>query len=48
MEEMMRQDARREPITFLYATDSRLRSSTDSSLSVTSLATLSISATISS
>jgi hypothetical protein len=43
MEEMIRQEARREPITFLYATDSRLRSSTDSSLSATCFATASIS-----
>ena len=45
MEEMMRQEARRAPITFLYATDSRLRSSTDSSWSCTMVATFFISAT---
>jgi hypothetical protein len=31
MEEMTLQEARLDPITFLYATDSRLRSSTESS-----------------
>ena len=48
MLEMMRHDARRAPITFLYATDSRLRSSTLSSWSCTILATRFISSTISS
>jgi hypothetical protein len=34
MEETMRQDARRVPMTFLYATESRFRSSTVSSTCV--------------
>ncbi|MPC08371.1 hypothetical protein E2C01_000957 [Portunus trituberculatus] len=34
MEEMMRHDARRAPITFLYATESRFLSSTVSSTSM--------------
>ena len=46
MEETMRQDARRAPMTFLYATDNKLRSSTVSSTS--SRATCFIDSTISS
>lgn len=46
MLEMMRHDARRAPTTFLYATESRLRSSTVSS--TLSCATFFMAATISS
>lgn len=45
MLEMIRHDARRAPITFLYATDKRLRSSTDNSWSCTICATFFISET---
>ncbi|KAL4612116.1 hypothetical protein ACB092_08G175400 [Castanea dentata] len=48
IEEMMRQEARLAPITFLYATERRFRSSTMSSLLSTTTETFSMNSTISS